>query len=81
MTPDTAKKVMGYAQTIALHAADVCKEDRNSINNQVLLSSLMLATCFMARFFNEDKAVMHNLLEVLLVAADELPVDEEPTIQ
>lgn len=73
----TAKQVLVNAQRVAQQAAEVCKDGSNEINNQLTISTLMLATCIMARFFNEDKALMRSLLEVMLAAIDEMPCSEE----
>lgn len=73
----TAKQVLTNAQRVAQQAAEVCKDGSNEINNQLTISTLMLATCIMARFFNEDKDLMRNLLEVMLAAIDEMPCSEE----
>lgn len=77
MTPDKAKQVLRNARGIAQHAAELCKDDSNEINNQVTVSSLMLATCIMGRFFNEDDELLMNLMMVMQAAVREMPVGEE----
>lgn len=77
MTPDKAKQVLRNARDIAQHAAELCKDDSNEINNQVTVSSLMLATCIMGRFFNEDDELLQNLMMVMQAAVREMPVGEE----
>ena len=76
MTPDKAKRVLDHARTIAEQAAEVCKEG-DEINNQVTVSSLMLATCIMGRFFDEDKEVLLKLLMTMLVAVEQMPIGDE----
>ena len=77
MTPDMAKKVMEHARTISQQAAEICKDDSNEINNQLTISSLMLATCIMARFFNEDDELLQELMKVMQAAVKEMPCAEE----
>ena len=77
MTPDMAKKVMENARLIASHGAELCKDDSNEINNQLTISSLMLATCIMARFFNEDDELLQQLMAVMQAAVKEMPSAEE----
>lgn len=77
MNKATVKQVLANAQRVAQQAAEVCKDGSNEINNQLTISTLMLATCIMGRFFNEDKDLMRGLLEVMLAAIDEMPCAEE----
>lgn len=77
MTPDMAKKVMEYSKVVASQAAEVCKGEDNEINNQMTISTLMLATCIMARFFNEEDELLQNLLLVMMGAVQEMPAAEE----
>lgn len=77
MTPNMAKKVLEHAKTVAQFAAETCKDDSNEINNQMTISTLMLATCIMGRFFNEDDELLQNLLLVMLAAVQEMPAAEE----
>ena len=76
MNTDQAKKVLTLAKEIASASADICKEGDNEINNQVTLSAMMLATCIMGRFFNEDKELMLKLLMAMLLASEEVPCEE-----
>ena len=77
MNQTTAKKVMEYSKLIAQQAAEICKGEDNQINNQVTVSALMLATCVMARFFNEDEELLEQLLAVMNAAVQEMPPAEE----
>jgi hypothetical protein len=77
MTRDQAKNVLTHAKLIAQQAAEICKEEGSQINNQATISALMLATCIMGRFFNEDRELMHHLLEAMMGAIDEMPCADE----
>ena len=77
MNQTTAKKVMEYSKLIAQQAAEICKGEDNELNNQVAVSSLMLATCVMARFFNEEEELLEQLLAVMNAAVQEMPPAEE----
>ena len=71
------RAIMNAAKDVAAFAADRLRKDDDSINNQEVISATMLATCIMARFFNEDEELLHRLLTAMCVATEDIPCADE----
>lgn len=69
--------IMNVAKEVAAFAADRLRKDDDTINNQEVISATMLATCIMARFFNEDEELLHRLLTAMCVATEDIPCADE----
>lgn len=65
--------IMNVAKEVAAFAAERLRKDDDTINNQEVISATMLATCIMARFFNDDEELLHRLLTTMCEATKDIP--------
>ena len=77
MDKTQVRGILQAAKEIAAFAADKLRREDDTINNQEVISATMLATCIMARFFNEDEELLHRLVTVMVAATEDIPSADE----